>query len=863
MSYQALARKWRPQMFSQLMGQAHVVAALSNALSNDRLHHAYLFTGTRGVGKTTIARIFAKSLNCENGVTAEPCGECQHCVAIEEGRFVDLVEVDAASRTKVEDTREILDNVQYKPTQGRYKVYLIDEVHMLSRHSFNALLKTLEEPPPHIKFLLATTDPQKLPVTILSRCLQFSLKAMTLSQIETQLTQILNAEQISYEDNALTQLAKSANGSMRDALSLTDQAVAQGNGEVVEENVRNMLGLLDEQHTETLLVAIFKNDFSAAMDAVEQLSQAAVDSEQVLIELMNAFHQIALIQSLPDYVKLNDALADILLQAADRWPSEQIQLYYQVCLRGRRDLPYAAHPRAGLEMTLMRLFAFNPVSVEREEVFTAKKQLKKSGKPDVTESNGNQAEQSLASDINSDEASSDGISLDGANLDEASADKVSSDRKTNFESVDNRTVQHQPEAVAEQQDNKPDTSTESINNFGEVRQDTQSSEWEEDETDTAQLNAQQAQILDLAQSQVNTSDAASAPVSSNISGEPANANEIQSLAKHPQSENELESVTQPAEFSPVPQETANPNEFSDYSQYDSYLQGMDTDLDYQNNLDSYSQVNALDSQPNTANVEAGEHNTNLDQPVSPVISDMLSSLKATKSDKRQQAEQVIENDSYDPNQINQLAELSAKQTAETANQALTDAPPWEMNEAQNNESANYQPTSAIPNNEVEWLATDEQAQKDRAARSESEKFHVLNIDKKVHQGIRKAYEIDDWARLVEQLSLTGLQRQLALHSTYQFNNGVVHLMLSATQQHLNEAHHRQILSERLAQVLNQPVELQIEISNTVDTTPYQIQQAIEDSRLIYANELIDSDSQVQALLAQFTGQIISGSIQPV
>ncbi|WAJ71060.1 DNA polymerase III subunit gamma/tau [Catenovulum adriaticum] len=856
MSYQALARKWRPQMFSQLMGQAHVVAALSNALSNDRLHHAYLFTGTRGVGKTTIARIFAKSLNCENGVTAEPCGKCQHCVAIEEGRFVDLVEVDAASRTKVEDTREILDNVQYKPTQGRYKVYLIDEVHMLSRHSFNALLKTLEEPPPHIKFLLATTDPQKLPVTILSRCLQFSLKAMTLSQIETQLTQILNAEQIQYEDSALAQLAKSANGSMRDALSLTDQAVAQGNGQVFEANVRNMLGLLDEQHTEKLLTAILKNDFSAAMDAVEQLSQAAVDSEQVLIELMNAFHQIALIQSLPDYVKLNDALADILSQAADSWPSEQVQLYYQVCLRGRRDLPYAAHPRAGLEMTLMRLFAFNPVSIDREEVFTAKKQLTKSAESDVTESSTHQATQSLGSDINSDGINSGGISVD---------------EKTKVESLDNQPMQTHSEPVVVQRDNHSDTSPDLINNSSEAGQNTKLIEQEQDETSTAQLNAQQDQILDLAQSQVNKSDAALAPVSTNMSDESTSTNEIQSEATPSKCANESEPLTEAAEFSPVSQEESNSNEFSDYPQYDSYPQNMDTDLSYQNDIASYAQTNALNSRSDSTNIEAGENrkdnfdkvSATLDQPVSSEISDMLSSLKATKSDKRQQAEQVIENDGYDPNQINQLAELSAKQAAETSNRVLTDMPPWDMSESQNSELANYQPTSAVPNNEVEWLATDEQAQQDRAARNESEKFHALNIDKKVHQGIRKAYEIDEWARLVEQLNLTGLQRQLALHSTYLYNNGVVHLRLSATQQHLNEAHHCQILSERLAQALNQPIELKVEISETVDTTPYQIQQAIEDSRLIYANELIDSDSQVQALLTQFSGQIIAGSIQPV
>ncbi|NTS75257.1 DNA polymerase III subunit gamma/tau [Catenovulum sp. SM1970] len=362
MSYQALARKYRPQQFSELMGQTHVVTALSNALANDRLHHAYLFTGTRGVGKTTIARIFAKSLNCINGVTAEPCGQCQNCVAIEEGRFVDLVEVDAASRTKVEDTREILDNVQYSPTQGRYKVYLIDEVHMLSRHSFNALLKTLEEPPPHVKFLLATTDPQKLPVTILSRCLQFSLKALTQTQLEQQLSRILDAEQLNYEATAISQLALAANGSVRDALSLTDQAIAQGNGQVQAQIVRNMLGLLDEQHISQLVTALVSGQFDQVMAAIESLSIASIEPEQALVELLNCFHQIALIQVLPQASVLNPKLAELLKQIAAQMSAEQVQLFYQILLKGRQDLPFAANPRSGLEMTLLRLIAFQPVT---------------------------------------------------------------------------------------------------------------------------------------------------------------------------------------------------------------------------------------------------------------------------------------------------------------------------------------------------------------------------------------------------------------------------------------------------------------------------------------------------------------------
>ena len=302
MSYQVLARKWRPRDFTELVGQEHVQRALVNALDNDRLHHAYLFTGTRGVGKTTIARIFAKSLNCEEGVSSKPCGKCSACEEINEGRFVDLIEVDAASRTKVEDTRELLENVQYAPTRGRYKVYLIDEVHMLSQHSFNALLKTLEEPPPHVKFLLATTDPQKLLVTILSRCLQFNLKSLTVPQITTQLETILKQEKIEYEDAAVRQLAFSASGSMRDALSLLDQAIAFGNGSVHEAEVRSMLGTIDRDVVYRLLTALSQADAALLMEEIDKADSFAPDYSMLLADIVSVLQRVAIAQTLPDAV---------------------------------------------------------------------------------------------------------------------------------------------------------------------------------------------------------------------------------------------------------------------------------------------------------------------------------------------------------------------------------------------------------------------------------------------------------------------------------------------------------------------------------------------------------------------------------
>ncbi|MCW8986484.1 MAG: DNA polymerase III subunit gamma/tau [Gammaproteobacteria bacterium] len=360
MSYQVLARKWRPRGFAEMVGQEHVLRALSNALDSGRLHHAFLFTGTRGVGKTTIARILAKSLNCEQGISASPCGQCATCKEIDEGRFVDLIEVDAASRTKVEDTRELLDNVQYAPTRGRYKVYLIDEVHMLSGHSFNALLKTLEEPPPHVKFLLATTDPQKLPVTILSRCLQFNLRRLSIERIQAHLQLILEKEDLGFESVALLQLARAADGSMRDALSLLDQAIAFGNGIVNESDVRLMLGSIEQHYVYDLLDALASADGSILIQRIQELAQQAPDFSAVLAEIITCLHYLALLKQVPDAYDYNMGDKERYSKLLESLTAEDIQLYYQIALHGRRDLPLAPDQRNGLEMVLLRMLAFRP-----------------------------------------------------------------------------------------------------------------------------------------------------------------------------------------------------------------------------------------------------------------------------------------------------------------------------------------------------------------------------------------------------------------------------------------------------------------------------------------------------------------------
>ncbi|WP_419810387.1 DNA polymerase III subunit gamma/tau [Bacterioplanoides sp.] len=360
MSYQVLARKWRPRFFDEMVGQEHVLRALINALNEERLHHAYLFTGTRGVGKTTIARILAKCLNCEEGVSARPCGTCSSCQEIADGRFVDLIEVDAASRTKVEDTRELLDNVQYAPTRGRFKVYLIDEVHMLSTHSFNALLKTLEEPPAHVKFLLATTDPQKLPVTILSRCLQFSLKNMTPEKIVSYLAQVLDAEKLSYEEPALWQLGRAAQGSMRDALSLTDQAIAYGEGQVGEEQVNAMLGTMDRGRLFKLAEVMARANAAEVLTEVAAMAEHGPDYDEVLQGLLAIWHRASLAQVVPDAIENTQGDRDAILKLSVNMQPEDLQLYYQIALQGRGDLSLAPDPRQGFEMILLRMLAFRP-----------------------------------------------------------------------------------------------------------------------------------------------------------------------------------------------------------------------------------------------------------------------------------------------------------------------------------------------------------------------------------------------------------------------------------------------------------------------------------------------------------------------
>ena len=390
MSYQVLARKWRPRAFEDMVGQAHVLKALANALDQDRLHHAYLFSGTRGVGKTTLARILARCLNCEAGVSSRPCGQCHACAAIDEGRFVDLIEVDAASRAKVDETRDLMDNVQYAPSGGRYKIYLIDEIHMFSNHSFNALLKTLEEPPPHVKFLLATTEPGKLPVTILSRCLQFNLSHLTNEQIAEQIEMILGQESVAFDHASVKLIARGAAGSMRDALSLLDQAIAHGGGKLEEAQVRAMMGTIDSADLSRLLQALADADAEALLSHTRQVAGQNPDYDALLAEFLGLLHQIAVIQMLPEdagHPFKDDALKDneMLRRFAARMDKEDVQLYYQIGMMGRKDLYLAPDLRSGFEMILIRMLAFRPAPAGETEIGPAVGTEKEARAPAVQE----------------------------------------------------------------------------------------------------------------------------------------------------------------------------------------------------------------------------------------------------------------------------------------------------------------------------------------------------------------------------------------------------------------------------------------------------------------------------------------------
>lgn len=803
MSYQVLARKWRPNKFSELVGQEHVVTAISNALDNNRLHHAYLFSGTRGVGKTTIARIFSKSLNCEQGLGANPCGQCSTCQEIEQGNFIDLLEIDAASRTKVEDTRELLDNVQYKPSRGRYKVYLIDEVHMLSKHSFNALLKTLEEPPPHVKFLLATTDPQKLPVTILSRCLQFNLKALSRSQISQQLQHIFSQEGINSEVEALAQLARAAQGSMRDALSLSDQAIAQGNGQVSLQIVTDMLGLMDKNQVLKLLNALLQKDGQGAMEQVEHMSFQAPDYAQVLAEIMSLLHQIALTQFVPDACKLETISARAIYQLAKTVAPEQIQLLYQIALQGKKDIAFAADGRTGLEMTLLRMLAFSPYSaplsidelVQQTPVLNQLEAQAAVNKPSgeyVAVAPQTPAEAHPQETVQSNlEAQGDSAEIENPALGNPVAESSVVDRSEIAGTETEQIGQESLEPIAP----------------ASLSVDIGSTQLQHEQ----ELIEQQQDIMQEAEQHY--------PASREM------FNEAQGEFAQPQVH--FDGAEQPERS----QEQQSPSATSGLNTTESLLALKQKLLDSQaEEEEQASQVKKSETSPSEGWMPV-KQKTPDDIELTPV---------------RQTEDTVIH------------AQADLEKASDDALSSKPVAPPWDTDEPRSTATETMIQQTAVLSPEPS-PAFDPTAHLNEGLDCEVD-FEVPAFLAD-GQKVVAAQQLDSWSQLIEQMQLTALTKQLALHSVYHKLENKVTLALLDSKQHLNTHSAKEQLQQALSSVLQQDVVLEVKLDTPVNT-PFAVQQTINQVRQQYAQKVVGSDESIALLSDTFMARALEDSIKP-
>ncbi|MCE2595709.1 DNA polymerase III subunit gamma/tau [Motilimonas cestriensis] len=829
MSYQVLARKWRPHNFKQVVGQQHVLTALVNALDQNRLHHAYLFSGTRGVGKTSIARILAKSLNCEKGVTSEPCGVCHHCQDIDQGRFVDLLEIDAASRTKVEDTRELLDNVQYKPAQGRYKVYLIDEVHMLSKSSFNALLKTLEEPPEYVKFLLATTDPQKLPITILSRCLQFHLKSLSSDDINQQLGYILGQEQHSYEPAALQALAKAAHGSMRDALSLADQAIAFGNGVVNYQPVLAMLGTLDHHQVTQLLHFVAAGDAQNTLDKVSELVTLGPDFDLVHNEIAATLHQVALAHMLPSTLNGLDNSESIQLLSEQLSP-EQVQLYYQIALKGKQDLPLAPEPRVGLEMTLMRMLAFhpakvatslpsapvssavnvtNPVSLAEPSV-NAPAQTSPAKLTESATSAPTQAVQVTppAPQVELTAEVSSGVRPEVEPVETAQPPHVS--HNDDFTSHLDKDIHGQPNAEPPSQSAHYAPPNEEIAQQSEMASQS-----------PAQIAQQVASVQPAMPSVSNALETrnmlrsrklaleagkkqpvvkkVTAPAKPSVEPQPLAAAPVSQshVSQTPVSQSSAPSNDIPEGFNELPPLEAYDNDYAQYFQTDEY----DPSLSTPQHLNTNDGFDASPASEPASQQSSYQQVTQQQAPVTPVASRPSS-------------------------QIAPLADV-----------------PWDTGEAQSVESAPVEaPTPAI--------SARTEAEYTRAMPDMASKFSPQNND--------------PWCQLIEQMGLVGILRQLAINSVCIQTPNAVQLMLQPSSQHLDNARNLGQITAALQSVLPNVEQVEIVIGqHQTMQTPVEIEQAIYLARLAQAKVDIQQDEAINFFIQRFGASVDEESIKPL
>ncbi|WP_462147099.1 DNA polymerase III subunit gamma/tau [Pseudoalteromonas gelatinilytica] len=813
MSYQVLARKWRPQTFHELVGQSHVKQALVNALTQNRLHHAYLFTGTRGVGKTTIARIFAKSLNCDKGISAEPCGQCSSCTDIEAGRYIDLLEIDAASRTKVEDTREILDNVQYAPTRGRYKVYLIDEVHMLSKHSFNALLKTLEEPPEHVKFLLATTDPQKLPVTILSRCLQFNLNALSQSEIHDQLAHVLNQEQLSFDDKSLSILAKAADGSMRDALSLTDQAIAQTNGNINHQAVQTMLGLMDTQYSQTMLAALLCQDGDALLQEVKAVVSRNPNFVALLDDLIALTHLIQLVQLVPSAAALDDTNRDFIEQVAQTTDAQQMQVYYQLLLNGKKDLQWAPDAKLGFEMIMLRLLAFQPTQFAQSQTpANTQQQVKPTGASalrDILKKSTAQREQAASAQapvthssehtnpVPSEPQSTQAEPVEAAPIQAAKAEKVHSQEPEQQVEAKPLEQSAQPAETAMTADVKPAPQQQQQSNSEQMLAADYSSQaysapeyssqdyMDDDAEMDSSLAAQYDDVMNSAYDQGFTANEAAAP---------------------------LQQQTAPAQL----------------QQQQSQAQSAIARILQDRNISGAGRLSGAVTQTDVKTEPQPE--------AKPVVEPLRQQNQATTNIQPQQQAMAAEVKKPIPQQTGESSNKVKKVDFREKHQTITENLAPELLEQINPQKA--------PEPVVEEACIPVSADFESPISS-----------------IKFAHEQDEWAYLIKRMGLGGRMRQFALHSIFTKQNNQLHIEVDSSQRHLDSAVLRQKLNAALSEIYGHNVELSIEFADGVIDSPFLIQQKIDAGRHQQAIDVINTDENIVQFQQLFSAIIDENSIQ--
>ncbi|KTF14878.1 DNA polymerase III subunit gamma/tau [Pseudoalteromonas sp. H105] len=810
MSYQVLARKWRPQTFHELVGQSHVKQALINALTQNRLHHAYLFTGTRGVGKTTIARIFAKSLNCDEGISAQPCGKCSSCKDIEAGRYIDLLEIDAASRTKVEDTREILDNVQYAPTRGRYKVYLIDEVHMLSKHSFNALLKTLEEPPEHVKFLLATTDPQKLPVTILSRCLQFNLNALSQPEILQQLEYVLNEEQLSFDEQALHIIAKAADGSMRDALSLTDQAIAQTNGNIQHQAVQSMLGLMDNHYSQHILAALLAQDGAGLLAQVEQVASQNPQYISLLDDLIGLTHLIQLTQLVPDAAKLDEVNAEFVREVALSCESTQIQIYYQLLLNGKKDLQWAPEPRLGFEMIMLRLLAFEPAGSfsTQESPSTTQPIQNKIGRAsalrDIINKN-KTVQQSPSAEANRE--------IQPTVSDVNAADKLQSDNNiASGNQVEQSKTSEQLGEVAQavnQVDKIEAPSNTKITHSDEHAQQQSQDDAYQQHSDAEQTLATQFDdIMSSAVEQGFNDQAQTAQVEPDANSEPQDL----------------------------------------IAQQESQAQSAIARILRDRNISGagkLSGANIKSTQTTAQQVNHADENTPRPEPQAPLV----------ESQPQQAAE--LQSATIDAPPWSNDAGQTVKKSAlpETGSQTRS------ANEVATKKVDFKEKHQTITENLAPELLEQINPQKKPEVVVQEPSIPVPDDFQSPISEIRFAHQQDEWAYLIKRMGLGGRMRQFALHSIFTKQGHDLHIDVDESQKHLDSPILRQKLDAALSSIYEHNVTLSINFAQGVIDSPYLIQQKIDVGRHQQAIDVINSDENIVQFQQLFSAIIDENSIQ--